>query len=138
MKVFFDTNVYIAEALLGEAAERLIQATLDASWRVYSSRHVLGEIDRVMVEHLRCSRRFATLTRRRAERRSTVVAAASTRHTVPGDPADSPILQAAIAAGVDYLVSNDGHLLALSPYEGLKIVSMSEYFRLLQDQSLLR
>ena len=28
MKVFFDTNVYVAEALLGETAERLIEATL--------------------------------------------------------------------------------------------------------------
>ena len=27
MKVFFDTNVYIAEALLGEAAEALLSAT---------------------------------------------------------------------------------------------------------------
>jgi hypothetical protein len=27
MKVFFDTNVYVAEAILGQAAERLIEAT---------------------------------------------------------------------------------------------------------------
>jgi hypothetical protein len=31
MKVFFDTNVYIGEALLGEAAEALLSATVKAS-----------------------------------------------------------------------------------------------------------
>ena len=27
MKIFFDTNVYVAEALLGEAAEEMLEAT---------------------------------------------------------------------------------------------------------------
>ena len=34
MKVFFDTNVYVAEALLGQVAEQLIEATEQASWRI--------------------------------------------------------------------------------------------------------
>jgi predicted nucleic acid-binding protein len=37
MKVFFDTNVYVAEALLGDASERMLEATLKASWRVFTS-----------------------------------------------------------------------------------------------------
>lgn len=37
MKVFFDTNVYVAEALLGEAAERMLEATTRVSWRIFSS-----------------------------------------------------------------------------------------------------
>ncbi len=34
MKVFFDTNVYVAEAILGAAAERMVEATRNASWRI--------------------------------------------------------------------------------------------------------
>jgi hypothetical protein len=33
--------------------------------------------------------------------------------------------------------SNDPHLLELSPYEGIRIVSMTEYYLLLQDRGLL-
>jgi len=138
MKVFFDTNVYVAEALLGDAAERMLEATLKASWRIFISSHVLGEIERVMVERLDFSRRFAFLTQRRAKRRATLVEPTrSSRHRVPGDPDDSPILQASLAAGADYLVTNDTHLLALSGYEGLRILSMSDYYHLLQDRQLL-
>jgi len=31
MKVFFDTNVYVAEALLGDAAGRMLEATSKSS-----------------------------------------------------------------------------------------------------------
>ncbi|MCY2993307.1 MAG: hypothetical protein NTY19_36325 [Planctomycetota bacterium] len=41
MKVFFDTNVYVAEALVGGAAEVMLSATADASWRIFVSHYVL-------------------------------------------------------------------------------------------------
>jgi putative PIN family toxin of toxin-antitoxin system len=137
MKVFFDTNVYVAEALLGDAAARMLEASSRASWRIFISPYVLDEIERVMVERLGCARRFALLTRRRARRRAIIVEPAPSRHQVPEDPDDSPILQAALAAGADFLVTNDADLLSLSPYEGLRILSMSDYYRLLQDSRLL-
>jgi putative PIN family toxin of toxin-antitoxin system len=137
MKVFFDTNVYVAEALLGETAEQLLGATSKAGWQLYTSSYLLAELERVMVERLDCSRRFAVLTRNRVRRRATLVNPPASRHRVPGDPADTPILQAALAARVDYLVTNDSHLLALSPYEGLRIVSMGDYRLLLQNRALL-
>jgi putative PIN family toxin of toxin-antitoxin system len=137
MKVFFDTNVYVAEALLGDAAGRILAATSKASWRIFSSSQVLAEIERVMVEYLGFSRRFALLTRSRAKRRATLVEPGPSRHRVPNDPDDSPILQAALLAGADFLVTNDADLLSLSPYEGLRILSMSDYHNLLQDHHLL-
>ena len=63
MKVFFDTNVYIAEALLGEAAEVLLSVTVKASWRICISDYVLDEIVRVLVDDFSFSPRLAQLTR---------------------------------------------------------------------------
>lgn len=65
MKVFFDTNVYVAEALLGEAAEAMLSATQHASWRIYTSETILDEIERVLVDYLGFSERLARLTRGR-------------------------------------------------------------------------
>jgi uncharacterized protein len=139
MKVFFDTNVYVAEALLGGAAEQIVAATITARWRVCTSEHVLDEIERVLTEKLGFSRRFGLITRQRVRRRATLVVAPASRHSVPQDPADSPILRAAIAAGVDVLVTNDRHLLRLNPYEGLQVISMTEYFDfLVQDGHVAR
>ncbi len=131
MKVFFDTNVYVAEALLGEIAEALVQATQRANWRIVTNTYVLDETHQVLTEQLDFSARFAALTRLRIGRRANIVEPSTSRHIVPDDPGDNPILQSALAAGCDFLVSNDRHLLAINPYEGLRIMSMAEYRELL-------
>jgi putative PIN family toxin of toxin-antitoxin system len=137
MKVFFDTNVYVAEALLGRAAERMINATIAARWRIFTSQHLIDEVERVMAR-MGFSRRLAELSAARIKRRSKMIVPPLSRHTVQSDPQDSPILRAAIAGGVDILVTNDRHLLVLDPYEGIRIVPMDQYLRTLEDQGMLK
>jgi predicted nucleic acid-binding protein len=119
---------------MGGAAEQLVAATIEARWRVLTSGYVLDETNRVVTEKLGFSRRFGRLTQERARRRAMLVTTFSSRHSVPQDPADSPVLSAALVAGADLLVTNDTHLLALNPYHGLRIISMTEYFNLLVDE----
>ena len=137
MKVFFDTNVYVAEALLGKAAEEMVAATERAEWRIFASTYLLDELERVLTESLGFSRRLAVLSRQRIMRRARLVEPGASRHAVPQDMNDSPILCAALAAGVHCLVSNDRDLLAMNPYEGLQILSMADYRQLLIVEGLL-
>jgi uncharacterized protein len=138
MKIFFDTNVYVAEALLGEAAAAMLDVTEQAGWRIYASTYVLDELERVVTEELGFSGRLASLSRRRIIRRAIMVKPGASRHEVPQDVKDTPVLRTALEAGADYLVTNDRHLLGLDPYEGLRIVSMTDYRRILESEGLLR
>jgi len=117
-------------------ATRLIKATYQAKWRMYSSQYVLDEVARVLVDDLDFSVGLAKLAQRRILRRFILVEARS-RAKVPEDPKDSPILQAALTCGADYLVSNDRHLLSLNPFEGLRILSMEDYYSLLKSHGLI-
>jgi putative PIN family toxin of toxin-antitoxin system len=137
MKVFFDTNVYVAEALLGEAAEAMVAATERADWRIFASAYLLDELERVLTESLGFSRRLAVLARMRIVRRAKLVEPGASHHAVPQDVDDSPILRAALAAGAHYLITNDRHLLAMNPCEGLQIISMGSYRHLLVAEGLL-
>ena len=47
MKILFDTNVYVSEALVGGLAEEIIQAVVAARWRVFASDYLLDETARV-------------------------------------------------------------------------------------------
>ena len=76
------------------------------------------------------------LSRRRIMRRSVLIEPVESRHAVPHDPKDSPILRAALEVGADYLVTNDRHLLALHPYEALRIISMADYQQCLVEHGL--
>ncbi|HWB54156.1 MAG TPA: hypothetical protein VG722_08185 [Tepidisphaeraceae bacterium] len=55
---------------------------------------------------------------------------------MPQDKKDDPILQAALSAGADYLVTNDEDLLQLDPYEGMRIITMHDYRLLLENEGL--
>jgi putative PIN family toxin of toxin-antitoxin system len=137
MKVLFDTNVYVAEALLGEFTGAVLDATFRYGGRVYTCDRILDEIERVLADDLEFSGRLAKLARQRCARRAIRISARPSRHQVPDDPDDSPILQAAIDAGVDYLVTSDQHLLVLNPYHGVRILSITDYHRMLVEAGLI-
>ena len=104
---------------------------------MYASTHVLDELERVITGELGFSQRLASLSRRRIIRRASMVEPGVSRHDVPKDVKDTPILRAALDAGIDYLVTNDRHLLDLNPFEGLRIISMTEYYRILVSEGLI-
>jgi predicted nucleic acid-binding protein len=116
----------------------MIAATKAAGWRIFCSEYVLDELVSVLTEYRHFSQRFAERTRRHIARRCSIVAAKPSRHQVPQDLKDSPILVAALTAGCDYLITNDSHLLELDPYESLRIISMTEFFQVLLDAGLLQ
>jgi putative PIN family toxin of toxin-antitoxin system len=127
MKIFFDTNVYVAEAFLGQGASAMIAATEAARWRIFCSEYILDELTQVLADYRHFSQRFAARSRRHVVRRCQLVDVSPSRHHVPDDPDDSPVLVAALTAGADYLVTNDSHLLSLDPYGSVRIISMSAY-----------
>lgn len=50
---------------------------------------------------------------------------------VPRDPEDNMVLESAIEAQAQYIVSGDNDLLTLEEFRGIKIVRASDFLRLL-------
>ena len=48
---------------------------------------------------------------------------------VPADPTDNRILECAVAAGSEVIVSGDKHLLGLGSFRGIEIVSVGEFLQ---------
>jgi putative PIN family toxin of toxin-antitoxin system len=53
---------------------------------------------------------------------------------VEDDPDDDKFLEAAVAGDVEYLVSGDGHLLALDSFRGITIVEPRTFYERLDSQ----
>lgn len=138
MKILFDTNVYVSEAMRGKSATAILEATEQAGWRIYVSTYLLDELERVICEKLGFSRRLAILSRQRTARRGVLIVPGTSRHFVPDDPNDTPILRCALSAGVAFLVTSDRHLLSLHPYEGIQIVTVREYGQFLRERGMVR
>jgi putative PIN family toxin of toxin-antitoxin system len=133
VKVLFDTNVHVSDAIHGGSATRAITETLKARWKVFVCQTILTEVERVIRTKFNRSQSFANATVETLRDVSEVAEEPLSRHHVPGDPDDTPILRAAMAAGVDYLVTGDAKLLALSPVEGVRNISLAEYLHVLQS-----
>jgi putative PIN family toxin of toxin-antitoxin system len=54
-------------------------------------------------------------------------------HPVTGDAEDDTVLATARLGSADYLVTGDAGLLALSPYDGIRIVTPRAFWELLTD-----
>jgi len=132
VKVLFDTNVHVSDAIHGGGATRAMTATLKARWKIFVCQTILTEVDRVIRTKFNRSRSFANATVQTLQDISEIAEEPQSHHHVPGDPDDTPILRAAVAAGVDYLVTGDAKLLALSPIEGVRIITVAEYLNVLQ------
>jgi putative PIN family toxin of toxin-antitoxin system len=132
VKVLLDTNIYVSDAIYGGGAARAITATLNARWKIFVCPTILTELDRVIRTKFNRSQSFANATIATLRDISDIADETTTRHQLPGDPDDTPILRAAMAAGVDYLVTGDAKLLGLSQIEGVRIITLAEYLHVLQ------
>ena len=54
---------------------------------------------------------------------------------IKDDPADDRILECAVSAGSDYLVTGDRHLLTWGQYDAIRIVSVADFLEVATQQS---
>lgn len=133
MKVLFDSNILISAAVFGGAAMRAFKATTKARWKLFASEYILTETGQVIRDKLGGSPGFTRAAVHAFRQACEIADDPRMRHHVPRDPDDTPVLRAAIAAGVDYLVTRDADLLTLNPTEGVRIITLAEYLHILQD-----
>jgi putative PIN family toxin of toxin-antitoxin system len=137
MRVVLDTNVVVSAAVnpKGPPAE-IIRAWRARSFEWVTSPPLLLELARIL--HSPRVRRymawredevdeFVVVARERAE----VVTPAHQIEAIPDDPSDNRLLEAAVAAGADYVISGDQHLLQLKTYEGVQIVTPARFVAIL-------
>lgn len=127
LTVTADTNIYVSALHFGGKPRHLLEAARAGLFDLAVSEPILAEVERVLrtkfawdAEHVAAARRvLGGFTRLVVPDRG--IAA------VPDDPDDDRILECAVAAGAQVLVSGDKHLLRLGAFEGIRIVPVAEF-----------
>lgn len=135
-KVVFDTNVYVSAAVYGGNLEILFRLSwgYDRRFRLYTSNEILKETVRVLT-----SDKFRFTREEVSDTIAIVVDAADvvepkTKITVLSDDPDNRILECAIKAKADFIVSGDKHLLGLKKYKGIPILKPAQFLTLLERE----
>lgn len=135
-RVLLDTNVLAsAFANPGAPPATLLAAWLAGAFELVVSGHILNELERTLRKPYFLSRLGETQVQANLEllrRRATPAASTGRIRGVATHPADDRVLDTAVSASVDYLVTGDGAFRTqVGEYQGVKLVSPREFLELL-------
>ena len=136
MRALYDTTI-LASGIVARAdpLARVLDAVISGQVEFVSSDYVLEELRRTLETKPYFIERVSPLEREtylaRIKQAAIIVSPQGVVSGVVADPADDPVLDAAVSAQVDYLVTGDKHLLAVKEYAGVKIVTARTFFDLL-------
>lgn len=134
MKVVFDTNIFISAFVIpGGKAEELYVEVLRGSFTLYSSVPILTETAQKLREKFTWPEDSITRLLKTVAKVSTIVKTRPHLHILADEP-DNRVLECAVEAKADYIVTGDKHLLSLQQYQNIKIAKLSDFLQILRNQ----
>lgn len=130
MKVVVDTNVLMSGIFFGGVPGRVIDAWVEGRVEMVLSPEILDEYRRVGSDlAIRYAERAAVLipVLTLLAVNATIVNAMPLKEQVSKDAADDMFLAAAVAADVTTIVSGDQHLLDVSEWRGIAVVTPRQF-----------
>jgi putative PIN family toxin of toxin-antitoxin system len=126
-KAVFDTNVYISALITpGKQAEKAWLLAVERQWEVYTSVAILTETAAILRGKFRWEDEWIKRALRYIARIAKVIKP-NIRLAILRDDPDNRILECAKHAGAEVIVTGDRHLLALSSFEGISIMTLADF-----------
>jgi putative PIN family toxin of toxin-antitoxin system len=134
--VVFDTVLFVRALINPNGPGGRLMFERAGEYRMVISMPMLVEIPEVLTRS-ELSRKYRGLATRNLQATLAILAQANVVEvtTIPPvcrDPNDDKILATAVAAGADYIVSEDKDLLSLGSHEGVQIVTTASFLALLE------
>ena len=127
MRVVFDTNIYVsALAIPGGNAEDAYVEAIRGTFELFTSVAILTETARVLQTKFDWAEERVREVIHDIGQTATVLRPRPTLHVLKDEP-DNRILECAIAAQAEYVVSGDRHLLALKHHAGIAMISLADF-----------
>lgn len=127
MRVVFDTNIYISALVIpgGNAEEAYLEAVRGA-FDLYTSVAILTETARVLQTKFDWAEDKVREAVQTISQMAIVLCPRPTLHILDDEP-DNRILECAIAAQAEFVVSGDRHLLALKHHADITMISLADF-----------
>lgn len=129
LKVVYDTNVYVSAFISpGGNGEQAYLLGVRGKVEVYTSVSILTELAKKLREKFFWEDDKITLALKHISRMAKVLKPKINIHILLDEP-DNRVLECAVEARANLIVTGDGHLLSLKVYEGIGIVRLTDFLR---------
>ena len=134
MRVVFDTNIFISAFVVrGSLGERAFLCAQQKRFELCTSVAILTETAWKLRDKFNQADEDITSALKLTSRASTVYKP-SVRVNVLTDTPDNRILECALAAGADVIVTGDRHLLKLKRYQDIPIIRLADLLRMFPSE----
>jgi uncharacterized protein len=131
LKVVFDTNIFISAFVIpGGKAEEVYLHALKGEFDLYSSVAILTETAQKLREKFAWPENQIVLFLKAISKVATVIKTIPQLHILADEP-DNRILECALEANADFIVTGDRHLLSLKHFQNIKIASLANFREIL-------
>lgn len=128
-RIVLDTNVIVSALVFGGVPRQVLEWAESGRFKLFYSEPIQVEVRRVLTEKFGWDESKIGHMLPVLWRMGELVMPQTKVHAVADDPDDDRILECALAAEANYIVSGDRHLLRLKRYESILIVSPREFVR---------
>ena len=134
MKVVYDTNVFVSAFIVpGSKGEDALLLAQRRKVDLYSSVPILTETARILRAKFDQFKNDITVALKIMGRAATIVRPSRTVSVLEDTP-DNRILECAVEAEADLIVTGDHHLLDLREIEGIPIVRLADFLRTIPSE----
>lgn len=127
-----DTNVLVSGTLFGGVPGTIISAAVDRRFTLALSPAILNEYEEVLSRSkFGLAIDAVEVLVRDMESRAFVVHPTKMHKVVADDPDDDAVIDCAVEANADIIVSGDGHLTELKQIEGIPVVTPAKFIEML-------
>ena len=128
MKVVLDTNIFISGIFWKGASNKVILNWKEGKFTLVTSLEAVSEIIKVLKDFkIKLSDEMIKEWIDLIVRNSLIVELKEKIAAVKDDPKDNVFIETAVAGNVDYIISQDNHLLKLKEFRGIKIITPEEF-----------
>ena len=130
MKVVFDTNVFVSAFIVpGGKGEEALLLALRRKVDLFTSVPILTETTRILRTKFDQPERDILTALKQISHAATILRPGRTVSVLEDLP-DNRILECAVSAQADLVVTGDHHLLALKEFEGIPLVRLADFLRM--------
>jgi uncharacterized protein len=136
MKIVLDTNILVSGTFWGGNSSRIIDLIDSGKIELVLSEEIIKEYNSVInreeiLDKIKNKDLILNKSIQKIIKDSNIVNPTQQLDLIKEDPDDNKILECALYGNVDYIISNDGHLLKIKEFNEFKIITPEEFLEIL-------